>query len=179
MSTSNARGSRWFFGNPTRVVLHSLLALFFVLITAMHPYYVGVTEVNIDPKTKHIGLSCKLFVDDVQDVIFQQTGQKINLTVKSPQNLALLKNYLMSHVKVKWGNTDLPLLMLGYDIEEEGVWCYLETTFKGRSQSLTICNRALYETVETQTHFLHVTYGTVKQHWKITNPEACRTFKLR
>ncbi|MFM6951659.1 MAG: DUF6702 family protein, partial [Bacteroidota bacterium] len=58
----------------------------------MHPYYVGVTEVNMDPKSKHIGLSCKLFVDDVQDVIFQQTGQKINLTVKSPQNLALLKN---------------------------------------------------------------------------------------
>lgn len=179
MSTWRELRNRCVFGNPTRVVLHSLLALFFVLITAMHPYYVGVTEVNIDPKTKHIGLSCKLFVDDVQDVVFQQTGQKINLTVKSPQNLALLKNYLKSHVKVKWGNTDLPMLMLGYDIEEEGVWCFLETSFKGRAQSLTICNRALYETVETQTHFLHVNYGTVKQHWKITSPEACHTFELR
>jgi len=179
ISALKALVSRWVFRNPARVVMHSLLALVLALITAMHPYFVGVTEVNIDPKSRHIDVSCKLFVDDVQDVIFQQTGQKINLTVKSPQNLALLKNYLISHVKVKWGNNYLPLLMLGYDIEEEGVWCYLETTFKSRTQSITICNRALYETIETQTHFLHVNYGAVKQHWKITNPEACHTFTLR
>lgn len=145
----------------------------------MHPYFVGVTEIKIDPKSKHMGVSCKLFVDDVQDAIFQQTGQKINLAAKRPQDQLLLKNYLLSKLRIQWGNVNVSLVMLGYDIEEEGVWCYFESNIRGKAKSLVVCNRALFETLESQTHFLHLTHGTTKMHWKITNPEDCHTFDMQ
>ena len=162
-----------------RFCIHCMIAFCCVAITAMHPYYVGVTEVKIDPKSKHLEMSCKLFVDDVQDAIFRQTGQRINLTAKRSQDQALLRNYLLSKLKIQWGSNNLPLIMLGYDIEEEGVWCFFESSIRGKARELRICNRALYETLETQTHFLHITHGTVKMHWKITNPEDCHTFTIQ
>ena len=178
-SRKEASGGRKNFAQGYRFAAHCLLALCFVAITAMHPYFVGVTEIKIEPKSKLVSVSCKLFVDDVQEAIFQQTGQKINLSAKRPQDQVLLKNYLLSKLKIHWGNAHLPLTMLGYDIEEEGVWCYFESSIRGKAKSLVVCNRALYETLETQTHFLHVTYGTVKQHWKISNPEDCHTFGMQ
>lgn len=156
-----------------------VLSLCFAVASAMHPYYVGVTEVKIDPKSKHVEMSCKLFVDDVQEAIFRSTGQKVNLSNKTAHDQLLLKNYVLSHVKVKWGNAYLNLTMLGYEIQEEGVWCYLESSVRGRAQNFTVFNRALYESVLTQTHFMHFTYGTQVQHWKITNPEEYHTFTVR
>ena len=85
-SLAETPSSRRIFVQRYRFAVHCLLALCFVVITAMHPYFVGVTEIKIEPKSKHMSVSCKLFVDDVQEAIFQQTGQKINLSAKRPQD---------------------------------------------------------------------------------------------
>lgn len=160
-------------------IARTLVAFVFVLITAMHPYFVGVTEVKIDPKTKAVAVSCKLFVDDVQDAIFQQTQQRINLATHRPADQKLLNDYMQGKMKLYWGSTPIALKMVGYDIEEEGVWCFFEAHVQGKAKQVEICNRALYETLEGQTHFLHFTYGTQTQHWKITNPEGCHRFGLQ
>jgi hypothetical protein len=145
---------------------------------AMHPYFVGVTEVKIDPKSKAVAVSCKLFVDDVQDAIFQQTRQKINLAAQRPEDKKPLSDYVLSRLKIYWGNAAVSLKMVGYQIEEEGVWCFFESTVQGKAKTVEICNRALYETLESQTHFLHFTFGSQTQHWKITNPESCHRFSI-
>ncbi|MFM2425128.1 MAG: hypothetical protein RL747_672, partial [Bacteroidota bacterium] len=75
--------------------LRTFTAISLWLIMAMHPYFVGVTEVKIDPKSKAVSVSCKLFVDDVQDAIFQQTRQKINLAAQRPEDKKPLSDYVL------------------------------------------------------------------------------------
>jgi hypothetical protein len=119
-----------------------------------------------------------LFVDDVQDAIFQQTRQKINLAAQRPEDKKPLSDYVLSRLKIYWGNAAVSLKMVGYQIEEEGVWCFFESTVQGKAKTVEICNRALYETLESQTHFLHFTFGSQTQHWKITNPKSCHRFSI-
>lgn len=146
-----------------------------ITLTSYHPYHVGVTEVSIHPN-KEVGVSCKLFVDDVQDAIYRETGQKVNLVLKRPEDTKALNTYLQSKLHVTWGSNPLPLVMIGYEFEEEAVWCYFESQIKGKSHQITLCNRALYEQFSTQTHLLMLQHKDQKLRWKLTNPEGCHTF---
>ncbi|MEY4192733.1 MAG: hypothetical protein RJA00_964 [Bacteroidota bacterium] len=149
-----------------------------ITLTSYHPYHVGVTEIFIHPN-KEVGVSCKLFVDDVQDAIYRESGQKVNLALKRPEDTKALNAYLQPKLQVKWGSKPLPLLMIGYEFEEEAVWCYFESQIKGKSRQITLCNRALYEQMSTQSHFLMLQYNDQKLRWKLTNPEGCHTFTFK
>jgi hypothetical protein len=155
----------------------SALLMLWMTLTSYHPYHVGVTEIFVHPN-KEVGVSCKLFVDDVQDAIFRESGQKVNLALKRIEDTKALNAYLQSKLQVKWGNKLLPLLMIGYEFEEEAVWCYFESQVSGKSRQIAICNRALYEQLPTQSHLIMLQYKDQKLRWKLTNPEACHTFEL-
>lgn len=146
------------------------------VFSGMHPYYVGITEIDIHSKTKVVSLSCKLFTDDVQEAIFRQTGTKINLSTQRAQDKQALNNYILSKLKIHQGATPLTLKFVGYELEEEGVWCFYESQLKGKLKQLEVCNTALYESLGTQTHFLHVSLDGQTQHWKLSNPESCHVF---
>lgn len=156
--------------------ISGIIMLVGLMFSGMHPYYVGITEIDIESKTKVVSLSCKLFTDDVQDAIFRQTGTKINLSAQRPQDKQALNNYILSKIKIIQGATPLTFKFIGYQLEEEGVWCFYESQLKGKLKQLEICNTALYESLATQTHFLHVSFEGQTQHWKLSNPESCHTF---
>lgn len=147
-------------------------------LTSYHPYHVGVTEVFIHPN-REVGVSCKLFVDDVQDAIYRESGQKVNLALKRPEDTKALNVYLQSKLQVKWGSKPMALVMIGYEFEEEAVWCYFESQTTGKSRQITLCNRALYEQFSAQSHLLMLQYKDQKLRWKLTNPEGCHTFELQ
>lgn len=159
-------------------MLRIFVALLCTVLAAMHPYYIGVTELKFDQKSKTMDLSCKLFIDDLQNAILKSSEQKTNLTHRTELNKTLINNYLQSKIKVTVGKQPLSLKFMGWDIEEEGIWCFFEASYKGNFRSVSVCNQALYGELETQTHFLHCTVGGNTQHWKITNPDNCHTFQF-
>ena len=162
---------------PLRITI-VLLLCFWMSFTAMHPYYIGVTEVNFQTKSHRAEVSCKLFLDDVQDAIFRSTGTQVNLTQQNPSNKLLLEKFIAQGLKLQVGNRYVNTKFLGWTIEEEGIWCYLEATQLPNAKSITVCNQLLYNQLPTQTHFVHCTRNTTKKSWKLTNPDACHTFSF-
>lgn len=170
-------GMAKYVGEKTQSTISLLLfCVIWATTTSLHPYYIGVTEIKVNDQTQSVEVGCKLNLDDFQQALHQQSNQKVNLIDHGVRNHELINVYLQERLKIKWGNNPLTLKLLGWDIEEEGVWCYFESKGQSKTKTLSICNRALFETLPSQTHFLHYSRGSKTQHWKITNPENCHTF---
>lgn len=143
---------------------------------AVHPYYVGVTEVSIETAKKDIRVSCKLNMNDVQLNLSQTAGKAIDLSNITADNQQLLSVLVHAGLSVQVGSKRINLAFLGYSIEDDAIWCFLEAKNIKYYPRVTVCNNLLYNQFESQTHFIHCTVNGGRKSFKIVNPEHCATF---
>lgn len=142
----------------------------------IHPYYVGVTEVTIETAKKEVRVSCKLNINDVQLSISQTTSKPVNLSQITPENIQQVAAFVMPGLRLKVGSRYVTLAFLGYSLEEDAIWCFLQAKNVRFHPQITLCNNLLYNQFETQTHFVHcIVNGSRKSH-KLVNPEPCASF---
>jgi hypothetical protein len=151
------------------------LVLVFLGSTA-HPYYVGVTEVSIETAKKDIRVSCKLNMNDVQLNLSQTAGKAIDLINITPANQQLLSVLINTGLTVQVGSKRINLAFLGYSVEDDAIWCFLEAKNIKYYPRIIVCNNLLYNQFETQTHFIHCIMNGGRKSSKIVNPETCATF---
>ena len=144
--------------------------------SAAHPYYVGVTEVSIETAKKDIRVSCKLNMNDVQLNLSQSAGKASDLSNITPANQQLLSALIHSGLTVQMGSTHINLAFLGYSVEDDAIWCFLEAKNVKYYPRITVCNNLLYNQFESQTHFIHCIVNGGRKSSKITNPEKCAMF---
>lgn len=144
----------------------------------MHKYYVGLTEVNIDSKKHTLDVSTKLFMDDLEAALLKSTNKKVDLSksVDNKEAQVLLMNYLNANFKINVGGKLLKLQFVGFEIENDAVWCYSEVTnFKGKG-TVSILNTLLYESFSEQSNLMNVNWDGVSKSVKLSNPEKLAEF---
>jgi hypothetical protein len=147
-------------------------------VETAHPFYLSSTELKVDTKKKRAEVSCKIFLDDLQRTLAQINHKKVDLAIKKVDNKTMLESYLKAHLLLSLGKQKLVLTCIGYEIEEEAVWCYLEGSFKQASGDLMIENSILCNEFSSQTNLLHVTFdGAPSVSHKLVCPEQSWIFK--
>ena len=86
------------------VVIFLAVYLFFspVRVYAYHPFYVSVTEMSLNSKTKSLEISCKMFAEDVEDVLKQNYKLPVDLSNAKlqDQNNKLINDYILKHFSI-------------------------------------------------------------------------------
>lgn len=144
----------------------------------MHKYYVGLTEVNIDSKKHTLDVSTKLFMDDLEAGLLKSTNKKVDLStsVNNKEVQQLLMNYLDANFKINVGGKLLKLKFVGYEVENDAVWCYSEVVnFKGKG-TVSIYNTLLYESFPEQANLMNVNWDGVSKSVRLSNPEKLAEF---
>ena len=152
--------------------------LFMSFAPKMHKYYVGLTEVNIDSKKHSLDVSTKLFMDDLEAELLKSANKKVDLTtsVNNKEVQQLLMNYLDANFKINVGGKLMKLKYVGYEVENDAVWCYSEVTnFKGKG-TVSIMNTLLYESFHEQANLMNVKWGDTSKSAKLSNPEKLAEF---
>ena len=142
-----------------------------------HPFYVGVTEIRIDSKTKELNVSCKLFQDDLQTALHAIYHKQVDLTKRDPVTSGLIQDYIKKHLIISIDKKLAELTYVGYEIEEEAVWCFFESKLPSKSKKIFVVNSLLYDQLEGQTNFIHCYYNEVRKSYKLVNPENNTTFE--
>ncbi len=93
-----------------------------------HPFYVSVTEFNYQKDTKELEVSVKIFWDDLELALLEEMGEKVDFFSSDNRNSkdSLLSLYLEKHLTVFWDGNKVSLHYLGFELEEDVIWCYLE-----------------------------------------------------
>jgi len=137
----------------------------------------SATEIKVDSKKKMIEISCKIFADDLQQALAKELHQKVDLYSKDMGNKNLVCNYVKKHLEILLGNQKMSLICIGYEIEEEAVWCYLELPLKRMPQEFVVSNTILCAQKEGQTNLVHVVYDGLRTSTKLNCPDASFIYK--
>jgi hypothetical protein len=127
-------------------------------LTLAHPFYISLTELRYNPSSKKMEVAQKIFWDDLEVALSKEAGVTVDFL--KPKDKAKLegqvKAYLLKHTQV-WVNGKLvPLNYLGYEVEEDAAWFYLESTATALPKSVEVQNTLLLRDFEGQQNIVHV-----------------------
>lgn len=139
-------------------MLHNyLLSVFLLLHIIVHPFYISLTEIRYNPKEKSLEISQKIFRDDLEKALTAQYKAKVNFL--SPGNKAELekkvKKYILENNDIYINGEKLELSYLGYELEEEAVWFYLEALKVPVPKKAEIKNSILHKNFDTQQNIIN------------------------
>jgi hypothetical protein len=159
-----------------------LFACIFFSFTLKHPFYLSVTEIKFDSKTKTLQASVKLFINDCEEAlkkIYKKPVDLINYNKSDKAEIdSLLKNYIREHLSVKIEGKSQNLDLIGFEREEEAVWIYLESKNCPVPKKVEIENSLLYDFIKTQTNIVKFEINGQSQSSKATNPEKKIDFRF-
>lgn len=120
-------------------------------------------------------LSVKVFTDNMEDALEKSEGKACDLLneKKKPENEERLSRYIEKNLRIKVNGKGIDFKLLGYEREEEAIWCYFEGRQKLEGKKLLIEaeNSLLYGYLAEQLNIFQVESGGIRKSVKVTNPE--------
>ncbi|MBV7531895.1 DUF6702 family protein [Chitinophaga sp. sic0106] len=148
------------------------------IVLAMHPFYASVTEITHNAAHQELEVSTRIFTDDLEKTLKKQF--KTSFDIIKPANRKQVEGfiaaYLQQHLSVKVDGKPVALKFIGYKIEEDAVWSFLEVGHVAAPKKVEVRNDVLYEQHATQTNMVHVIVGGKRQSYKLDNPQATAVF---
>ena len=150
------------------------------LLTLLHPFFVSVTEVRHNEKSKALEISTRIFYDDLEEAIASTSRTKVDLLNPTDRERVnqLLGEYLQQHLQITVDGKPVSLRFLGYEIDNDAAWCYLEVPEVRQVKRLDIQNEVLFAERQTQTNMLHVIVNGKRKSTKLDNPTSKATFSF-
>jgi len=157
----------------------AMIAMLCFAFVIPHKYYFSLSEIKVDTKKKSLSVSCKLFTDDLESALFKINKKKIDLSIslndKSVQ--MLLHKYIVDRFKISITNQPIKLSFVGFEIEDDVTWCYLESIVNSKSsKSVKITNTLLYDYLPEQTNLIQFQWNETRKSEKINSPNKEVTF---
>jgi len=147
-------------------------------LNIFHPFYVSVTEINHNAKTQSVEISCRMFYDDLEHVLEKQ--YRTQLDIVHPKNKEqlnqLINDYVHKHLLIKVDGKVLNPAYVGFEIQEDGAWAYLEVKGIPKAQKIEIRDDLLYTEHPEQINMLHVTVNGERKSTKLDNPDTNASF---
>ncbi len=147
-----------------------------------HPFYVSVTEINYDSKGKSVEISCKMFTEDLEDVLKLNTKMNVDLSSQKQleKNNQLVQAYITKHLSVAVNSKAVGFKFIGFEREKESTYCYFEIENVPVFYSVEINNTLLHDFKKEQINIMHVVANGKRESTKLNYPksQARFTFKL-
>jgi hypothetical protein len=127
-------------------------------LTLAHPFYITLTELRYNPSSKKMEVAQKIFWDDLEVGLSKEIGGPVDfLNPKDKTKLETqIKAYLLKHSQVWVNGKMVPLSYVGYEVEEDAAWFYLESTATAVPKSVEVQNTLLIRDFEGQQNIVHV-----------------------
>lgn len=152
----------------------------FFLFAFKHPIYMSVTDLKYNAMEKSIQGSVKLFINDAEAALKKVNAKSIDLinSTDKEDTKKILDNYLKKRLILKMNKELKSFDVLGYEIEEEAVWIYIEFKKCATPKKIEIENTLLYEHLKTQTNIVHFDVNGKTKSYKVSNPEKMVLFEF-
>jgi len=147
---------------------------------APHPFYIAVTEINHNAKDGDLEISCKLFADDLEQII--EKNYKTQLDISQPSDKAAfdkyIPDYMKHHLAIVVDGKALPLVYVGFEKEKESAFCYFQVDKVATPKKIDITNSILHDFNDGQINIVHVTVGGKRQSTKLDYPDQKASFSF-
>lgn len=143
----------------------NLTILIIFLRIFLHPFHVSVCEINHDQKTNALQITHRIFIDDMENAL--NKAYDVQLDIMNPddpdQITKLIGKYVIDRFKITVDHKVRNLIYIGYELDEDAIWCYMEIKGISGLEEIEVFNTILFETYDDQSNIIHVKYqGKIK-----------------
>jgi hypothetical protein len=149
-------------------------------VSLMHPFYVSVTEINHNQKEKALEITCKIFTDDMEDVLKQNFKTVVDLSDQKQQakNDKLITEYIRKNLNIAADQKAVQLNYVGYEKDSEAVFCFFEVVNISTVKALDVSNSILQDLTDKQINIMHVSVNGVRKSYKLDYPQKLAKFNF-
>ncbi|MHA7130353.1 DUF6702 family protein [Algoriphagus namhaensis] len=123
-----------------------------------HPFYISLTEIRQNPNSGRLEMAQKMFWDDLEVELRDFSGE--NVDILNPEDKEqlnqLFASYLTEKNKIQCDAKMAKMNYLGYEIEEDAIWFYLESEPLPPLESLQMTCEVLLANFDSQQNIVHV-----------------------
>lgn len=151
---------------------YTLTAIIFLTLSSfgVHKFYVSIYQINYSSDKKMLQITSRLFVDDVNAVLYKKFGKKTFLGEKneSQDDINLMKKYILDNFSLKVNGQLKPINYLSKEMEGNVIICYYNIKDISKIKSLEVKNSALIELNSEQQNIIQSTIYGEKQSLLLT-----------
>ena len=151
---------------------YTLLVITFLTLSSfgIHKFYVSIYQINYASEKKMLQITSRLFVDDVNAVLYKKYGKKTNLGEKneSQEDVNLMKKYILDNFSLKINGLLKPINYLSKEMEGNVIICYYNIKDIPKIKTLEVKNSALIELNSEQQNIIQSTIYGEKQSLLLT-----------
>jgi hypothetical protein len=146
----------------------------------LHPFFVSVTQIEHNEKEKTLEISVRIYTDDLEKTLRPYSKTKVDL-IKPADKEALNKlitAYMQQHLKLVVNGKPVQLEYVGYEIQSESTWTYLQVSNISSVKEIGVNTNILYDLTKDQTNILEVKANNKKSSYKLDYPGTSTSFNF-
>ncbi|MEO0571423.1 MAG: DUF6702 family protein [Bacteroidota bacterium] len=154
-----------------KFVLALLWVCVFPNMLNAHQFYISITSVRHHAETQKLTVRIKVFVNDLEEAIFQEQGIRIGLWTNTPvENVeSYLERYIFSKLFISVDDARVPLKFVNQMVEPTEVLedhvlvCKLEAYNIPKITTIKIHNSLLTESIDSQINIVNIRANGTKK----------------
>jgi hypothetical protein len=148
--------------------------------TVFHPFYVSVTEINHNAKDKTLEISCKIFADDMEEVLKKNNNKPVDLANAKQlnQNNQYVADYIQKRLTINVDGKNVKLSFIGFEKDKESVYCYFEVPNVPSLKKIDLTNSLLQDLNDEQINIMHMIVNGNRKSYKLDFPKKDASFSF-
>ena len=129
----------------------------------VHPFHISICEIEHDDESSTLQITSRLFQDDFESALNSDHGDGFFKSTAQDETTKVLSKFFEQHLQVSVDSNPVKQEFLGFEIEDNVVWCYLEIQNVQSVKEITVKYSVLTDTFDDQINLAHIRYqGEVK-----------------
>ncbi|MEZ4797352.1 MAG: DUF6702 family protein [Flavobacteriaceae bacterium] len=152
-----------------------ILLIFIVLplysYTAMHKFYVSVTQIDYVKEKESVQVTMRIFVDDFENILRKRYDQNITLQLSEdePYIDKYIGKYLDDKIDIKINKQSVSFDFLGKEYDHDIMYCYLEINNIKAINHFEITNNLFFEMFEEQQNIVKTQINSKNKSFLLTS----------
>ncbi len=133
-------------------ILFLILVFPLLSFTALHKYYVSVTEIEHVEEQKSVQIISRIFIDDFEKLLRERYDKDVTLAIEDEKSTVnfYTEKYLKEKLKIKINNQEVEFKFLGKEYEDDIMISYLEIKNIAKISSIKVTNHVLFDVFPDQ-----------------------------
>jgi hypothetical protein len=134
----------------------------------LHDFHASVTQMQYNSKEKTFEISVRIFTDDFEKALSQETNTKVHLSGSpggpNDKNDPLIEKYIRSHFAYVNSQKQTKVIeYVGHEVEADANWIYLEMPYVEPFKGGSLKQNALMELFDDQVNMVNIQYQGQKK----------------
>ncbi|WP_143959390.1 DUF6702 family protein [Litoribacter populi] len=141
--------------------VHFIITTILGWMVFFHPFYISLTEARYNTDSQRLEVAQRIFWDDLEEALSAEYGESVNFLKPDDQTVLdhMIEKYLLAHNKVEVNGKLIQMSYLGFEVEEDAAWFYLESEKVRKPREVKYKNTLLLERFAGQQNIVHIYWG--------------------